>query len=171
MEIITYVRKGAITHRDDLGNLGRTEAGDVQVMSAGTGITHSEYNLEQAATELFQIWIRPDARGHQPGWGTRSFPRTGQTRDFVVLASGFAEDTEALPIHSKARLLGAALKAGESADYALGAHRHGYLVPASGSIEIEGITVRARDGAAISKLDRLRITALEDAQIVLADVT
>src|SRR5262245_38355132 len=73
MEIITYVRKGAITHRDNLGNEGRTEAGDVQVMSAGTGIVHAEFNLEKVETQLFQIWILPNRRGVAPRWETRRF--------------------------------------------------------------------------------------------------
>ena len=75
MEIITYVREGAITHRDNLGNEGRTEAGDVQVMSAGTGVVHCEYNLEPGKTTLFQIWIMPDRRGAKPSWGAKQFPK------------------------------------------------------------------------------------------------
>ncbi len=74
MEIITYVREGAITHKDSLGNEGRTEAGDVQVMSAGTGIRHSEYNLEDVTTRIFQIWIVPTSKGGTPTWGARPFP-------------------------------------------------------------------------------------------------
>jgi redox-sensitive bicupin YhaK (pirin superfamily) len=170
MEIITYVRKGAITHRDHLGNLGRTEAGDVQVMSAGTGITHSEYNMEKEPTQIFQIWIRPSSRGHGPSWGTKPFPKGERAGKFIVLASGFAEDTDALTIHSDARLLGATLKAGETVDYKLGTDRLAYLVPAKGSVQIDGVTVHERDGAAIDMLDNLRVTALEDAEIVLADV-
>jgi redox-sensitive bicupin YhaK (pirin superfamily) len=76
MEIITYVREGAITHQDDLGNKGRTEAGDVQVMSAGTGIRHAEYNLEDVTTRIFQIWIIPTRDGGAPSWGSRPSPRT-----------------------------------------------------------------------------------------------
>jgi quercetin 2,3-dioxygenase len=88
MEIITYVRKGAITHKDNLGNTGRTEAGDVQVMSAGSGVTHSEYNLEDQATEIFQIWVIPDQRGGKPSWGARPFPKGDRAGRFVTLASG-----------------------------------------------------------------------------------
>ena len=90
MEIVTYIREGAITHRDNLGNEGRTEAGDVQVMHAGTGITHAEYNQEKVPTRLFQIWIMPDRRGVAPGWGTRGFPRGDN--GLSVLASGRPED-------------------------------------------------------------------------------
>jgi redox-sensitive bicupin YhaK (pirin superfamily) len=169
MEIITYVRKGAITHQDNLGNKGRTEAGDVQVMSAGTGITHSEYNREPGETQIFQIWIIPSSRGEAPSWGARPFPKNARAGRFVTLASGAGDDGDALPIRTDARVLGATLKAGQSAEYALGAARHGYLVPALGSVEVEGVRVGARDGAAISDVDVLRVTALEDAEVVLVD--
>ncbi|WP_323991680.1 pirin family protein [Nguyenibacter sp. L1] len=169
MEIITYVRKGAITHQDNLGNKGRTEAGDVQVMSAGTGITHSEYNLEPGETQIFQIWIIPTAHGKAPSWGARPFPRENRAGHFVTLASGYDSDADALPIRADARVLGATLKAGQTAEYVLGTERFAYLVPATGAVEIDGVRVNARDGAAISKTDTLRVTALEDAEIVLVD--
>ena len=169
MEIITYVRTGAITHRDSLGNEGRTGAGDVQVMSAGTGITHAEMNQEDVPTTLFQIWIIPTRGGEKPGWGARPFPKGERSGRFVTLASGFANDDDALPIRTDARVVGATLKAGETADYPLGKDRRAYLVPATGVVEIEGIRVGARDGAAISDLDVLRVTAIEDSELVLVD--
>ena len=107
MEIITYVRQGAITHKDSLGNEGRTEAGDVQVMSAGSGVRHSEFNLEDETTRLFQLWIFPREDGLPPSWGAKPFPRGARSGTFVPLASGFAEDAEALPIRADARVLGA----------------------------------------------------------------
>src|SRR5690349_12340696 len=166
MEIITYVREGAITHKDSMGNEGRTAAGDVQVMSAGSGIRHAEYNLEAGATTLFQIWILPNKEGGQPAWGTKPFPKGERSGRFVALASGFANDNDALPIRADARVLGATLKAGEKTAYTLGKDRHGYLVPATGRIEVNGVTIAARDGAAISDIDVLNITALEDSEIV-----
>lgn len=169
MEIITYVREGAISHQDNLGNKGRTVAGDVQVMSAGTGIRHAEYNLEPVTTRIFQIWILPTRDGGKPSWGTRAFPRGERSGQFVTLASGYAGEGDALPIRTDARVVGATLKAGESADYPLGADRKAYLVPATGAVEIEGVRVNARDGAAISAVDTLRVTALEDSEIVLVD--
>jgi redox-sensitive bicupin YhaK (pirin superfamily) len=169
MEIITYVRAGAITHQDSLGNKGRTEAGDVQVMSAGAGIRHSEYNLENEATQLFQIWIEPREHGAAPSWGAKPFPKGDRTGKFIALASGFAGDTGALPIRTDARVLGATLKAGEATEYPLGSTRHAYLVPARGSIEVNGVTLHARDGAAIANENILRVKALEDAEIVLVD--
>ena len=84
MEIITYVRKGAVTHQDSLGNQGRTEAGDVQVMSAGSGIRHAEFNLEPETTTLFQIWIEPTAAGGQPSWGAKPFPKGERANAFAV---------------------------------------------------------------------------------------
>jgi hypothetical protein len=170
MEIITYVRKGAITHRDSLGNMGRTEAGDVQVMSAGTGITHSEVNAEDEATTLFQIWILPDEVGGQPQWGAQPFPKGDRAGKFVTLASGIAGDEGALPIRAQARVVGATLKAGETATYALGKDRKAYLVPATGQLDVEGQQVNARDGAAIGDVDEVRITAIEDSEVILVDV-
>jgi redox-sensitive bicupin YhaK (pirin superfamily) len=169
MEIITYVREGAITHQDSLGNEGRTEAGDVQVMSAGSGIRHSEYNLEPTRTRIFQIWIEPNARGGQPTWGSKPFPKADRSGKLVTIASGIEGDTDALPIRADARVLATTLKAGEIAQYEPQKSRHLYLVPAAGSVEINGVRVNARDGAAIRDEDRLKITALEDAELVLVD--
>jgi quercetin 2,3-dioxygenase len=169
MEIITYVREGAITHKDSMGNEGRTEAGDVQVMSAGSGIRHAEYNLEQKPTRIFQIWIMPTKRGGSPAWGSQPFPKGDRSGRFVTLASGFDEDTDALPIRADARVLGATLKARESVDYALGNERHGYLVPASGAVEVNGMRIDARDGVAITDADVVKITAIDDSELVLVD--
>ena len=169
MEIITYVRKGAISHKDNLGNAGRTEAGDVQVMSAGSGIAHSEYNLEDEVTQIFQIWILPDERGGEPKWGARPFPKGDRAGKFVVLASGIEGD-DALPIRADARVTGATLKKGEVATYDIGKDRKAYLVPASGKVSIDGQVVDARDGAAIADLDKVEVIALEDSEVVLVDV-
>ncbi len=170
MEIITYVRTGAITHRDSMGNEGRTEAGDVQVMSAGRGVAHSEFNLEDEETTLFQIWIIPSERGGEPGWGARKFPKGDRAGQFVPLASGVANDDDALPIRTDARVLGATVKAGETVTYTpRTADRHLYLVPATGSIRLGDIEAQARDGLAITKEDSITITALEDSELVLVD--
>ena len=169
MEIITYVREGAITHRDNLGNQGRTVAGDVQVMSAGTGIRHSEYNLEPGVARIFQIWIMPSRQGERPAWGTKPFPKGERAGRFMMLASGIDGD-DALPIRADARVLGAALKAGESAEYHFApGDRYGYLVLAKGSAEVNGVQLAARDGAAVHGEPGLRITASEDSEIVLVD--
>lgn len=169
MEIITYVREGAITHEDSLGNQGRTAAGDVQVMSAGSGIRHAEYNAEPDITRIFQIWIMPNQHGGKPTWGAKPFPKGERSGRFVTLASGLAEDTDALPIRANARVLGASLGAGEHLDYALAEGRYAYLVPAKGAVEVNGVRLDARDGAAIRHEPSLRITALQDAELVLVD--
>src|SRR6201985_3682451 len=155
MEIITYVREGAITHKDSMGNEGRTGAGDVQVMSAGTGVRHAEYNLESDATRIFQIWIEPDAAGGPPAWGAKPFPKGDRAGKFVTLASGLPGDEDALPIRTPARVAGATIKAGETAEYALAPSRHAYLVPAAGAVEVNGVRLDARDGAAITRESRL----------------
>jgi redox-sensitive bicupin YhaK (pirin superfamily) len=169
MEIISYAREGAITHQDSLGNKGRTEAGDVQVMSAGTGIRHSEYNLEAKPSRIFQIWIEPTKDGGAPTWGAKPFPKADRSGQFVAIASGVSEDAGALPIRADARVLAATLKAGESASYAPGTSRHLYLVPATGKVEVNGLNVNARDGVAIRDEAELKITALEDSELVLVD--
>ncbi len=170
MEIITYVREGAITHRDSLGNEGRTEAGDVQVMSAGTGVRHSEYNHESVDTTLFQIWIIPDERGGSPNWGAAKFPKDDRSGAFVTLASGMhADSDDALPIRANARVSGATVKAGERVTYDTSAERHLYLVPATGKIRIGDVEANARDGVAITQQKSITITALEDSELVLVD--
>jgi quercetin 2,3-dioxygenase len=170
MEIITYVRSGAITHQDSLGNKGRTEAGDVQVMSAGTGIRHAEYNLEDEVTTLFQIWILPDRRGGQPSWGSKPFPKGERAGGFVTLASGIPGDEDALPIRTSARVAGATLRPGEAVTYRLGEGRHAYLVSATGAIEVNGVPAKARDGVAIRDVAEISIKAVDqDAEVVLVD--
>ncbi len=169
MEIITYVRSGAITHQDSLGNKGRTAAGDVQVMSAGTGVRHAEYNLEPETTRIFQIWIEPRQKGGAPTWGAKPFPKGERSGKFVVLASGFDDDGDALRIRADARVLGATLKAGESVEHSVGAGRHAYLVAATGAITMDEVAFEARDGAALVGGQTVTITATRDAEIVLVD--
>ncbi len=169
MEIITYVRDGAITHRDSLGNVGRTEAGDVQVMSAGAGVRHSEYNEEEGLTRIFQIWIQPTTHGGTPSWGARPFPKEARSGRFVTLASGIAGDEDALPIRADARVMGATVKAGERITLALAPERHAYLVAAKGTIDVGSLRVAARDGAAITGETSVEILGIEDAEVVLVD--
>ncbi len=168
MEIITYVRTGAITHRDSMGNEGRTVAGDVQVMSAGTGITHSEYNREDEDTTLFQIWIIPDSAGGNPGWGTRQFPKPDRSGRFITLASGVTGD-HALPIRANARVAAATMNAGDEVQYSLAAGRHAYLVSAKGKIRVNDVEADARDGIAIRDVGTIIVEAIDDAELVLVD--
>ncbi|GLR67044.1 putative quercetin 2,3-dioxygenase [Acidocella aquatica] len=171
MEIVTFIRQGAITHKDSLGNVGATRAGDVQVMHAGQGITHSEHNLEEELTRLFQIWIIPDRMGVEPGWGTKEFPRaTGQ--GLSVLASGRTADADsgALPLYADAAVLAARMAAGERTPYRLLPGRAAYLVAASGEIRVNGVLANARDGVALREEPEVEIEAVSAAEIVLVDV-
>jgi len=167
MEIVTYVRSGAITHQDSMGNKGRTAAGDVQVMSAGTGVTHAEFNLEDEATTLFQIWIETDKPGADPGWGAMPFPKEAREGSFQLLASGKAEDG-ALTINADARVLGATVKAGSSIVYDADPARHLYLVP-SGKVRVNGQEANPRDGVAITGESKVTIEAEQDSELVLVD--
>ena len=170
MEIITYVREGAISHEDNLGNRGRTVAGDVQVMSAGTGIRHAEYNLEPSVTRIFQIWITPDELGGAPSWGTKPFPKENRSGRFVVLASGITGDEDALPIRANARVLGATLRKGESTEYRIDPERRAYIVSTSGTVSINGVELAAGDGVAIRDESVIRVSSSETAELVLVDV-
>ena len=167
MEIVTYVRTGAITHQDSLGNKGRTGAGDVQVMSAGTGVTHAEYNLENEDTTLFQIWIETDKPGAQPSWGAMPFPKDERDGNLQLLASGDPDDG-ALTINADAKVLGATLGGGKTLTVDADPARHLYLVP-SGKVRVNGKEAAARDGVAITGEDKIAIEAAEDVELVLVD--
>lgn len=167
MEIVTYVRTGAITHQDSMGNKGRTGAGDVQVMSAGSGVVHAEYNLEDVETTLFQIWIETDRPNAAPSWGAMPFPREARDGKFQLLASGDPDDG-ALTINADARILGATLKGGSSISLEVEPTRHLYMVP-SAPVRINGVEAGARDGVAITGERNLLIEGEADAELVLVD--
>ena len=170
MEIVTYVRQGAVTHEDSVGNVGRTVAGDVQIMSAGTGISHSEHNRDEDPLRLFQIWLRPRQRGGTPRWDTRKFPKADRAGRLIELASGDPKNTEALTIRADARILGATLLAGTALTYAPSPDlRHTYLAPAQGAILVNGHRVAVGDGIAAIDEPELTITAIEDAEFILVD--
>ncbi len=152
-----------------MGNKGRTGAGDVQVMSAGTGVRHAEYNLEDEATTLFQIWVQTDRPGAQPSWGAMRFPKDARAGSFVTLASGFADDADALKINAAARVMGATLTTGEKAELHLDPTRHVYLVAVGGAITVNGVRAEPRDGVAITGEDKVAIVALEETEIVVVD--
>ena len=167
MEIVTYVRTGAITHQDSMGNKGRTAAGDVQVMSAGTGVVHAEYNLEDEETTLFQIWVQTDKPAAEPAWGAMPFPKESRDGSFQLLASGKPDDG-ALSINADARVLGATVKAGASIDYDADPSRHVYLV-SSGRVRVNGTEANPRDGIAVTGEAKLTIEAEDDSELVLVD--
>lgn len=164
MEIITYVRAGAITHEDSLGNRGRTAAGDVQVMSAGTGITHAEWNEEAVDTQLYQIWLCPRTQGAAPRWEAKQFPK--MEGGLSLLASGNAEDG-ALWIDSDAAMYGGRFGAGQSVTKGL--RGASYLLVSKGSVRVGDAVLSAGDGAAITQEDTLTLIAETDCELVLIE--
>lgn len=170
MEIITFIRDGALSHQDSLGNEGRIAAGDVQVMTAGTGIMHAEYNREDEPVRLFQIWIETDEPGVAPHWGERHFPTRTAAGAWEVMASGKAGDEGSLPIRADARILAANLEAGQQATYEADAARYLYLVASDGAVRInDQIVAQPRDGVAISGESRVKVEALGSTGIVMVD--
>ena len=166
VEIVSYLREGAVTHRDDQGNLGKTHAGDVQVMSAGTGIRHSERNEEDVPIRLFQIWLEPSATGGTPRWGNKPFPKADRAGAFVPLASGRNAEG-ALPIRTDAEVYGALLRAGAKTTYSFGKGDAGYLVPATGEVEVGGVPVHAGEGLVIENEETVAISARTDSELIL----
>lgn len=165
MEIITYVREGAITHRDSNGNEGRTVAGDVQVMSAGTGVHHSEYNLESEDTRIYQIWIKPRVRDVQPSWDAHAFPKE-QSDGLQLLVSG--DGQAPLFIHQDAFIYAGALKAGSTLTQQI--KHQAYLLVSKGSIVLDGQTLSEGDGAEITQQNSLTLKVKEDTELLLIDV-
>lgn len=170
MEIITFVRSGAITHQDSRGNKGRTTAGDVQVMSAGTGIFHAEYNFEQEDTVIFQIWIVPKETGIDPRWESARFAQRAALDELPLLVSGRAEDQNkgALYIHQDAAIRGGQLIAGQQISQPL--VNQGYLLVSRGEVEVEGERLHEGDGVELTELREVRIRALADSEVILIDV-
>jgi redox-sensitive bicupin YhaK (pirin superfamily) len=171
MEIITYVRRGAISHEDSQGNKGRTGAGDVQVMSAGTGIRHSEYNLEEEETNLFQIWIAPDESGLPPRWDAAEFPK-GQIDDQLpLLVSG---DGQA-PLHINnraAKIYAGRLGAGQSLTHKLAEDLslRAYLLVSDGTMLIEDIEASKGDGVSVEGRTHIEIAAREPSEILVIEL-
>lgn len=166
MEIITYVREGAITHRDSNGNLGRTTAGDVQVMSAGTGIFHSEHNQETEATNLFQIWIEPNQRGVEPRWDSHQFPKEPVDNALKLLVSG--DGDAPLFIHQDALIYAGHLPEGTEVQHPV--RDLAYLLVSEGELEVNGQLLTKGDGAEIVNEDLVVLRAQSDAEVLVIDV-
>lgn len=170
VEIVTYVRDGAITHQDSLGNRGRTVAGDIQVMSAGTGIRHSEWNAEESVTRIFQIWLRPRTPGGTPRWESRQLRGAAASDQFDVLATGYGDGSSALRINADARVLGATMTPGAVIHRALSPSKQAYLVPVRGAVIVNGVTVYAQDGAYVMDEEVLTLEAIDATEVVMVEV-
>jgi len=184
MEIITFVRSGAVTHQDNTGNKGVTLAGEVQVMSAGSGITHSEYNLTKEPLTLFQIWIEPNKQNVKPRWGsklfsentdtinnTATFHHTDNTK-LPLLVSGYpGEQDNALFINQAARIYGGKIKKGTQFTHSI--EHQAYILASSGEFELidnqRAILMNKGDGAEVTRQKEITIKALSDAEIIIID--
>jgi quercetin 2,3-dioxygenase len=169
MEIISYVRQGVVTHRDSLGNRGVTSAGDVQVMSAGTGVRHSEHNEGKEPLKLFQIWLRPRVSGGEPFWNSRTFPKDNRSDRWTMLASGSPDDADALPMRADARVYGTSIRSGASLPYRFAAGHCAYVAAATGSVLINGLRLEAGDGLAVTDEREITISAIDDSELILVD--
>ena len=170
MEIISIVMEGALAHRDSTGGEGVLRRGEVQRMSAGTGVVHSEFNgSESEPVHFFQIWILPGQRGIKPGYEQKMFPldeRRGRLR--LLVAPGAEEG--ALDIHQDAKLYGSILDKGQTVRHALAPKRAAWIQVASGAVDVNGQRLTAGDGAAIENESSLEITAADPSEILLFDL-
>ena len=171
MEIISFIRTGAITHQDSEGNQGVTKAGEVQVMSAGTGIVHSEYNLTDEPLVFYQIWIKTKQRNLLPRWESKSF-RCENSSGLDLLVSGNPKDKEALFINQDAQIYGGKLLKGESIDHLI--NNQAYILASDGEFEIEddstSVSMKKGDGAEVTKAKSIKLKALVDSEIIVIDV-
>ena len=166
MEIITYVREGAITHRDSNGNVGRTVAGDVQVMSAGTGVFHSEFNLESEDTNIFQIWIEPNQLQVKPRWDSFEFPKEPTADSLALLVSGNGDAP--LSIHQDAFIYAGHLCQGAELTHAI--KHQAYVLVSDGELELEGHFLNKGDGLEVTQQSSINMKALSDTKLLVIDV-
>jgi len=170
MEIISYVLDGALEHKDSMGNGSVIRPGDVQRMSAGTGVTHSEYNHSASEPVHFlQIWLQPNVRGVAPGYGQKHFPAEDRRGRWALLVSPDGRDGS-LASHQDGLLFGTLLAPGETLDYRFDADRQGYLHLARGRVLVGNVNLRQGDGLLIRKHELLELNAIEDAEILLFDL-
>ncbi len=170
MEILSYVLEGALEHKDSSGGGGVIRPGEIQMMRAGTGVTHSEYNHSKSEPVHFlQIWVIPDTRGLAPGYAQQSFDRQAAARSFVLLASG-AKKEESLSIHQDVDLWVTLLDPGDERDFPLRAGRHAWVHVARGSVGLNGTDLAEGDGAAVSSEQRLRLVGRQPAEVLIFDL-
>ena len=170
MEILSYVIEGGLEHRDDMGNGSVIRPGDLQRMTAGTGVRHSEYNASDTEPVHFlQIWIEPAEADLQPGYEQRHFPVAERSGTLKLLASGNGED-DALRIHQDVALYGSLLSGGESVSHEFGGERIGWVQIVRGDVVVNGETLRAGDGFALEGEQALTLTAKGEAELLLFDM-
>jgi redox-sensitive bicupin YhaK (pirin superfamily) len=170
MEIVTYVLEGALAHKDSMGNGSVIKAGDVQYMSAGTGVAHSEFNASQTEpVHLYQIWMFPDKQGHQPAYDQKNFSEEEKRGRLRLVVSPDGRDGS-LKIRQDNELYATVLGPGESVKHQLKSQRHAYVQVTRGSVTLNGKALEVGDGAEISKEKALELTGVEDAEVLLFDL-
>ncbi len=170
MEIVTVVLDGALRHRDSMGNGSVIRPGEVQRMTAGTGVLHSEHNeLQDTPTRLLQIWIFPESKGLDPGYEQKSFDTEARSGEWVLVASRDGREGS-VTIHQDASIRRAHLAPDEELSLDVAPNRHVWLHVASGAVEIAGTTLRAGDGAAVSEETELVLRGVETADVLLFDL-
>ena len=170
MEIITYIIRGALEHKDSMGNGSVIRRHDVQRMTAGTGVMHSEFNhLDDELTHLLQIWLLPESGGLEPGWEEKSFDATDKSNRLCLIASRDARD-RSLEVHQDADLYAAILDEGHELEHRFASGRRGWMQIVAGTVTVNGETLTAGDGAAIADVETLDIVARADAEFLLFDM-
>ena len=170
MEIITYVLEGALEHKDSMGNTSAIHPGEVQRMSAGTGVRHSEYNSSPSEpVHLLQIWITPEREGMEPGYEQREFAQAEKTGKLRLVASRTGQD-DSVTVHQDVKLYDAQLKSGDEVRHDLAPGRHAWLQLLRGSVQLNGVELKAGDGAAASEEESLTIRASEESEFLLFDL-
>jgi quercetin 2,3-dioxygenase len=170
MEIVTYVLEGALEHRDSMGNGEVLRPGEFQRMTAGTGITHSEFNpSENESVHLYQIWLLPERKGIEPSYEQKRFSDEERHNQLRLVASRDAEHGSLL-IHQDARIYLSKIDAGNEVKHELGQHRHAWLQVLRGTVSLNGLDLGTSDGVAVSDESLLTIHATTDAEIMLFDL-
>ncbi|HMJ12310.1 MAG TPA: pirin family protein, partial [Polyangiaceae bacterium] len=170
MEIISYVREGALEHQDSMGNGSVMRPGDVQRMSAGTGVTHSEFNASQTEpVHLLQIWLLPSERGIEPSYEQKHFSAQEKQGKLRLVASPNGDDGS-VTIHTDARLYAGAFGSGERAQYELARGRHAWVQVACGRVNVNGEELSAGDGAAVSDVGAVQLEGVDGAEVLLFDL-
>ena len=170
MEIVTYVLEGALAHKDSMGNGSVIKPGDVQYMSAGTGVAHSEFNASDSETaHLYQIWMFPDRQGYKPAYDQKHFTDADKRGKLRLVVSPDGRDGS-VQIRQDNELYATVLAPGESVEHTLKPDRHAYVQVARGSVTLNGEPLEAGDGAAISAEKSLRLAGVNDAEVLLFDL-
>jgi len=170
MEIVTYIIDGAIEHKDSMGNGTVIEAGEVQRMTAGTGVMHSEFNhSKESELHLLQIWIFPERRGLAPGYEQTRFSREEKLNRLRLIGSRDGRDGS-VTIHQDVSLYASVLEAGKSVTHASPEGRRQFVQVVSGSLDVNGTQLDAGDGAQVEKASSLKITAREESEFLLFDL-